>query len=67
MRNNVISFNKEVVTPNDLLSVREFALKHNMKISYLYKLFERGKIKRYKRGVWKISECETLEFLNGDC
>lgn len=66
MQNNVISFTREKVdfkTPDDLMSFKDFALKHQMKLGYLYKLREKGEIKRYKRGVWKISESEVLKAL----
>lgn len=69
MRNNVNVINIrgvrriECKTPDDLLSFKEFAEKHNMKIGYLYKLYSRGKFERHKRGVWKISESEVLNAL----
>ena len=70
MHNNVINFlrfkTKISKTPNDLVSFKEFALKHDMKQGTLYKLAERGSILRYKRGIWKISESEVLRYLDGD-
>jgi len=66
MQNNVINFTRErleIQTPNDLMSFKDFALKHQMKLGYLYKLREKGAIKRYKRGVWKVSESEVLKAL----
>lgn len=69
MKNNVIFLKEtaaqedEITTPKDLLSFKEFAEKHNMKISYLYKLQKAGKFERHKRGVWKISESEVLQAL----
>ena len=62
MKNNVICFMKEK-TPNDLISFKDFAQKYGMKSGYLYKLRAKGKFKRYKRGVWKISESEVLDVL----
>lgn len=67
---NIISLSerrkdRENATPSDLLSVKEFAAEADMKIGYLYKLIAGGKIKRYKRGVWKISRAQVLQFLNG--
>ena len=57
MQNNVINFErlnfKKPKTPVDLLSIKEFAKKHEMKQGTLYKLAERGSIPRYKRGIWK--------------
>lgn len=66
MQNNVIKFSRErlvIKTPDDLMSFKDFALKHQMKIGYLYKLHSKGFISRYKRGVWKISESEVLSVL----
>lgn len=57
--NNIVQINKNI-TPNDLMSFAEFAAKYGTSTSYLYKLFYNGKIKRHKRGYWKISESETL-------
>lgn len=59
--NNVINFKKSKIEfPEDLISFKGFADKHKMKVGYLYKLWRKGYIKRHKRGVWKISESETL-------
>lgn len=64
MKNNVINLNKsKIEVPNDLISIKDFANKYDMKIGYLYKLHSAGKIQRYKRGIWKISENETLKVL----
>lgn len=63
MKNNVIDINKNAI-PNDLISFKDFAEKHCMKKGYLYKLYAIGKIKRYKRGIWKISEKEVLSVLD---
>ena len=64
MKNNVINFARDKkVFPQDLISFKGFAEKHDMKIGYLYKLYSRGLISRYKRGVWKISESEVLKVL----
>lgn len=62
MENNVICLIKGK-TPKDLISFKDFACKYNMKKGYLYKLYSAGKFKRYKRGVWKISESEVLNVL----
>lgn len=62
--NNVINLKTSRINfPNDLISFKEFAEKHNMKIGYLYKLQKLGQFPRYKRGVWKISESEVLKVL----
>ncbi len=57
---NIVQINKNE-TPNDLMTFKEFAEKYGLCTSYLYKLFYAGKIKRHKRGYWKISENETLK------
>ena len=50
--NNVINLKTSRINfPNDLISFKEFAEKHNMKIGYLYKLQKLGQFSRYKRGV----------------
>lgn len=60
---NVISFRKEVktITPDDLMSFKEFATKHSCSLKFLYRL---KNIKRYKRGIYKISENEVLQVLD---
>ncbi len=64
MRNNVINFKKSKIDfPKDLINFKDFALKYDMKVGYLYKLCSKGQIRRYKRGVWKISESEVLQVL----
>ena len=64
MKNNVINFSKgKIEIPKDLISFKEFALKYDMKVGYLYKLCSKGQINRHKRGVWKISESEVLKVL----
>lgn len=64
MRNNVINFEKSNKNfPEDLISFKDFALKYDMKVGYLYKLYSKGQISRHKRGVWKISESEVLKVL----
>lgn len=60
--NNVIKFNKDA-TPDDLITIKNFAKKYELSVSFLYKLFYKGKIKRYKRGFWKLSEKEVLKVL----
>lgn len=62
--NNVINLTKsKIKIPNDLISFKDFALKYDMKVGYLYKLCRKGQISRHKRGVWKISESEVLQVL----
>ena len=57
---NIVQINKNE-TSNDLMTFKEFAEKYGLCTSYLYKLFYASKIKRHKRGYWKISEKETLK------
>ncbi len=61
--NNVINLHKEskIEFPDDLMTFTSFADKHDTSKSYLYKLYYAGKIKRYKKGYWKISEKEVLK------
>lgn len=60
--NNVINFKEsKVELPDDLITFAGFADKHGTSKSYLYKLYYAGKIKRHKKGYWKISEKETLK------
>lgn len=61
---NVLKFQRNK-TPDDLLSFKQFILKHKMSSSFLYKFCDTYNIQRYKRGVWKISESEVLRALNG--
>lgn len=60
--NNVINLNKsKIEIPNDLMTFKDFADKYGTSLSYLYKLYYAHKLKRYKRGYWKISEKEVLK------
>lgn len=60
MKNNVINFSKEP-TPEDLMTISKFAKKWDCHKSYLYKLRDRGKIKFYPRGYFKVSEKEVIK------
>ena len=52
-------------TPNDLMSIPEFCLKHCFDYDYIYKLsVQKGIIKVYLRGVWKVSEGEVFAYIN---
>ncbi len=55
MKNNVINFIKETI-PDDLITISNFAKKYGTSKSYLYKLINKGVIKLYKYGYFKISE-----------
>ncbi len=58
MKNNVISFEKELI-PDDLIVISSFAKQYGTSKSYIYKLIKKGKIKLYKYGYFKISEKEA--------
>lgn len=51
--------NKEL--PDDLITVSQFALKYGCDVSYPYKLRDRGKLRLYHFGYYKLSEKEGLE------
>lgn len=64
---NIISLKTEKdndTLPEDLITFSACAKKHNTSVSFLYKLFYKGVIKRYKRGYWKISESETKKAMD---
>lgn len=63
MINKVLKFEKRsiVVTPDDLMTVSEFALKHGCSKEYVYKLHYKGLLEFYKRGKNKVSESEALK------
>jgi hypothetical protein len=60
--NNVITLNRKVTieTPDDLMVISQFAKKYGCDKSYLYKLRDKGKLKFFKRGYYKVSEKEAL-------
>lgn len=58
MKNNVISFEKELI-PDDLIVISSYAKKYGTSKSFIYKLIAKGKIKRHKYGYFKISEKEA--------
>lgn len=52
-------------TPEDLMSLKELCTKHCLDYDYLYKWsVQRGEIKVYFRGIWKVSESEVLDYIN---
>lgn len=51
--------------PSDLLSIKEFSEKWGIKEGSVRKAQARGHYRRYKRGIWKISEREAMEYWNG--
>lgn len=50
--------------PNDLMTLKELALKYGCSYDYLYKWSVREKvIQAYFRGTWKLSEKDVIEFI----
>lgn len=59
---NVVKFQKKSIgTPNDLMTIKEFAEIHGCSINFVYKLNYKGLLHFYKRGKNKVSESEALE------
>lgn len=58
----VINFKNTPVEniPNDLIKIGEFVKKYGCDRSYPYKLRDRGKLKLYRFGCFKLSESEGL-------
>lgn len=50
-----------LATPEDLMTISELANKLGCDKSYIYKLRDRGKLKLYKRGYFKVSEKEAIK------
>lgn len=61
MKDNVV-FLKEKI-PDDLIKIGEFVKKYGCDRSYPYKLRDRGKLKLYKFGTFKISESEAIRVM----
>ena len=59
--NNVISFNIKDL-PDDLMKITDLANKYQCAKSYIYKLINGNKIKKYKIGIVKVSESEFLRY-----
>lgn len=57
---NVLKF-KSKELPDDLITVSQFAHKYGCHVTYLYKLRDRGKLRLYRFGYYKLSEREALE------
>ena len=61
----VIQESQVLQTPKDLMSIPEFCLKHCFDYDYIYKLsVQKGIIKVYLRGVWKVSESDVFTYIN---
>ena len=61
--NNVI-FLRKGKSPSDLLSFKEFSEKWGIKEGSVRKAQARGHYQRYKRGIWKISDSEAIQYWN---
>lgn len=62
--NNVLKFRqRDYELPDDLISISNFAQKYGCSKSLIYKLKNKGRIRLYPIGHYKISECETLRVL----
>lgn len=62
-QNNLALAEEQTQAPQDLMSIRELSLKHHYDYNFLYKRsIIKGDITPHFRGVWKLSERETLEF-----
>ena len=57
---NVLKF-KSRELPDDLITISNFAEKYGCSKGLIYKLKNKGRIKLYPIGHYKISECETLK------
>ena len=66
MYNNVLKFNRSIVkTPDDLMTVKDFATLHGCSVNFVYKLNYKGLLHFYKRGKNKVSESEALRVMGG--
>ena len=66
MLNKVVKFQKRsIVTPDDLMTVKDFAIKHDCSVNFVYKLNYKGLLHFYKRGKNKVSESEALRVMEG--
>ncbi len=65
MHGHVIKLKTQGATPDDLMTVRQFAEKRGCSKSYIYKLRDQQKIKLYPRGRLKVSESEALKAMEG--
>ena len=65
MINKIVEFNRKasIVTPDDLMTVKEFATAHGCSVDYVYKLNYKGLLHFYKRGKNKVSESEALRVM----
>lgn len=62
MINKVVQFNR-IVTPDDLMTIKDFATKHSCSVNFVYKLNYKGLLHFYKRGKNKVSESEALRVM----
>lgn len=62
MLNKVVQFNR-VATPDDLMTIKDFAALHGCSVNFVYKLNYKGLLHFYKRGKNKVSESEALRVM----
>ena len=63
MQNNVLKFKREFKInelPDDLITISNFAEKYGCSKGLIYKLKNKGRIRLYPIGHFKVSEGETL-------
>ena len=65
MINKVVQFNRSIVTPDDLMTIKDFAIKHSCSKNYVYKLHYKGLLQFFPRGKNKVSESEALRVMEG--
>lgn len=59
----VIPLKQPVEIPDDLMKIGVFVKKYGCCRSYPYKLRDRGKLKLYRFGTYKLSESEALRVM----
>ena len=66
MINKVVKFEKKsIVTPDDLMTVRECAESVQCSKDFIYDLINSGRLREYKRGYKKVSYSEALKAMEG--
>ena len=64
MINKVVKFEKKsIVTPDDLMTVRQCAELMDCSRDFIYDLINSGRLKEYKRGYKKVSYSEALRVM----
>ena len=66
MINKVVKFEKKsIVTPDDLMTVRECAEIAQCSKDFIYDLINSGRLREYKRGYKKVSYSEAIRVMEG--